>query len=205
MRMCDFCTKNICAFFFSWNYWPICYEMIYVNQINMVARHGQNEFWRRKTFMTPNHRKWKKKSVEISHRRCDFSFLNWKLRFIPLTEYTRLHMPCNAIPWFDLSVNFVKTNKSVEQIKCFDACSSQNFHAVQLNVFKCHLSNCCGVTCITTRAKNLDCPSRNLATATETTTQKTRNGWQIFLQWLLNPKANEWMIEWTVKRKHCHN
>lgn len=94
--------------FFCRNYWPICCEMIYVNQINLVARHGQNGL----KFHTEN---------------VIFLLLKWKLTFAPLTEYTSSYaiMPCHALPWFDLSVNFVKINKSVEQIKRFDACSSQ--------------------------------------------------------------------------------
>lgn len=78
--ICDsFIHKKIFGVFYFRNYWPICYEMIYVNQINMVAGPSQNAHDRRKTNIMPNHRRKRKRSAEISHRNFDFSFLNWKL------------------------------------------------------------------------------------------------------------------------------
>lgn len=157
--------------------------MIYVNQINVVARHGQNGL----KFHTEN---------------VIFLLLKWKLRFAPLTEYTSSY----AIPWFDLSVNFVKINKSVEQIKRFDACSSQTSMLSNWTfsnvIYIFVVASPSHVHYDTGQKPRL--PISHLSN-NDGKNLKTRNGWQIFLQWLLNPKANEWMIEWMVKRKHCHN
>lgn len=111
-------------------------------------------------------------------------------------------MPYHNIPWLNLSVNFVKMYKSVEQIKCFDACARQTsmlsnwtiWNVIYISVAKCL---CVCARCITTRAKNLATAHLvSLAAATSKRELKTRNVWQIFLPRLLNPKPNEWLNEW---------
>lgn len=74
-----------------------------------------------------------------------------------------------------------------------------NVHAVQLNVFKCHLYFCCGVTisCITTRAKNLDCPSRILATTMEKTWKLEMADRFFFNDYLTQKRMNEWLNGWS--------
>lgn len=74
---------------------------------------------------------------------------------------------------------------------------ASNVHAVQLNVFKCHLHFCCGVTCITTRAKNLDSRLSNSNNDGEEKNWKLEMADRFFFNDYLTQKRNEWLNGWS--------